>query len=158
DLEELLPAETFTIDKPAHPLVAAHAAWLRAIAAEARGRREPLDLGLLETWSVVGPFDNEGKKGFSEVYPPEKETTWEGARTYRGKERAVGWRAADPVIRRGVVPLDGLLRPDTNVIGYAVAFFQLEGDADVAVRVGSTGAIKVWIDGREVIAHDVYRP
>src|SRR5215467_13291141 len=65
DLEELVPAEQFAIGLPAHPLVAAHAAWLRASDASARGRREPLDLGLIETWSVVGPFDNEGKKGFA---------------------------------------------------------------------------------------------
>src|SRR5207245_11300846 len=77
---------------------------------------------------------------------------------YRGREREVGWRTADAVTRRGLVPLDGLLRPETSAVAYAVSFFELDRAAEVAVRVGSTGAVKVWLDGAEVIAHDVYRP
>src|SRR5438128_1078722 len=72
DLEESLPADSWTIEVPAHPLVAAHAAWLRAALAEKRGRREPLAIGTLDKWWIVGPFDNEGRKGFAEAYPPEK--------------------------------------------------------------------------------------
>jgi cellulose synthase operon protein C len=146
-----------------HPLVAAQAALqlarlydARGAAADARAARGSLHL--LSRVSVVGPF-GEGRAGFSQAFPPEGEAAAPAAgRTYRGKLGDVAWRPADDVVRDGAILLDALLRPETQATAYVVAFARSARAQDVAVRVGSAGPIKVWVNGALALAHDALRP
>ena len=151
DLQDAVPraeweAALAKLEKLAlHPLVRARLELALAEVDDDHGRagdKRRAALGVIDKWRIAGPYDNEGRKGFDAAYPPEK-----GA-------KEVAWREARAV--RGVLSFDAYLRPDTNRVGYAEATLELAGD--VALRVGSTGAIKVWVDGKPVIAHDVYRP
>jgi tetratricopeptide (TPR) repeat protein len=56
------------------------------------------------------------------------------------------------------VALDSCLRPETNVTAYATLAVKAQKAERVAVRVGSSGAVKVWVNGRLALDHDVYRP
>src|SRR5262249_39585939 len=169
DLEESVAIKSFTsalrraTADISQPLVRAHAELLMAGLEQRTGDRRAAaaclgTLGIVDQWWVVGPFDNEGRKGFDTSYPPEEEKTFDASRSYPGKERTVGWRRIGPFVRQGVVALDALVRPDSNVVAYASAWIELTQPADLAVRVGSAGAIKVWVDGANVVARDVYRP
>ena len=57
-----------------------------------------------------------------------------------------------------MVSLDAMLRPDTNVTAYLTTMVHVPKATRAAVRVGSAGAIKVWVDGALALEHDVYRP
>ncbi|HVR02919.1 MAG TPA: hypothetical protein VMT47_12355, partial [Polyangia bacterium] len=145
-----------------HPLVAAQASFhlsrLLDEAGDADGAREArAALGLFSRYAVVGPF-GEGRADYAQTLPPEAEADApERGRSYRGKLGAVGWRAGDDLVRDGALMLDGMLRPDTQATAYVVAFAHSPRDQDVALRLGSPGPVKVWVNGALVHARDVVR-
>ncbi len=153
-------------DAAAHPLARAVAQYLAAQAASWQGNRARATelrarLGIVETWSVIGPFGFEGGDLIGTPYGPEAQGPAApgapAARTIeKGKRGDVAWRPV-PVewLVNGVVPLGGMLRPDTQAAGYGLTYVWSDRAREVAVRVGSTGAVKVWVAGQLVIERKV---
>ena len=145
--------------------VRARAAWLRAITLEREGK--PVDaralrmsLGLVVDWRVIGPFDNDGRGAFAEVLPPEADLAKaiDETHEYAGRGRAVKWRALpESLLVQGMLPIDAALRPADNSAAMLTTFVNSSRAQDVALHLGSTGAIKVWVNGQVVFARDVYR-
>ena len=127
-------------------------------ARRARPTRLRASLGLLSHAFVIGPF-GEGRASLSTTFPPEKEPAPPalGAR-YPGKAHEVGWRLADAAVRDGVFYLDGLLRPADQAVAYVVTFVRSDRDRPAALRLGSPGPVKVWVNGAAVFTNDVVRP
>ena len=168
-LEEVVDARALEsavrggVGKDAHPLVAAHASWLLAQLLDQRGETREAErlrasLGLLSHAFVVGPF-GEGRASLGTTFPPEKEPAPPalGAR-YPGKAHEVGWRLAAAAVRDGVFYLDGLLRPADQAVAYVVTFVRSDRDRPAALRLGSPGPVKVWVNGAAVFTNDVVRP
>src|SRR5262245_46419977 len=151
------------LGKGAHPLVAAQASWLLAHLLEQRGEtREAAtvraSLGLLSHHFVIGPF-GEGRASLNTAFPPELEPAAPDlGKSYPGKAREVTWRVGDAAVRDGVLYLDGLLRPADQAVAYVVTFVRSDRDRAAALRLGSPGPIKVWVNGAAVFKHDVVRP
>ena len=147
----------------AHPLVAAHAGWLLARLHEQRGETREAEalrapLGLLSQVTVIGPF-GQGRASFATVFPPEEERAPpEIGRSYPGKARDVAWRSGEAAVRDGVLYLDGLIRPGQNAVAYVAAAVHSDRDRVAALRLGSAGPLKVWINGASVLERDVVRP
>ena len=147
----------------AHPLVAAQAAFLLAHLCDERGATEEAaslraGLGFLAHPFVIGPF-GEGRASFRTAFPPESERAPpELARSYPGKTHDVGWRAGDAAVREGALYLDGLLRPDDQAVAYVAAFVHSDRARAAALRIGSPGPVKIWVNGALVFAADVVRP
>lgn len=114
------------------------------------------DLGLLSAWWIVGPFDNERGAGFGRALPPEQKIELDAQ--YEGKKRSVRWRQL-PVASPpgGIVDCDELVRPNDQVLCYALTLVRSEREQTVALRLGSDEAVKVFHDGVEVLARDVRR-
>lgn len=148
--------------------VRGRAAWLRSLLLDRAGQvseasKQRAQLGLLTTFWVAGPFDNEGRTGQATAYAPEKQLVGplDTSARFDGKERQVGWRLMPSAFAngtQGMVSLDAMLRPDTNVTAYLTTMVFVPKATRAAVRVGSAGAIKVWVDGVLALARDVYRP
>jgi hypothetical protein len=121
------------------------------------GDRRRAALGFVTAYTVVGPF-GDGRSSFGEGFPPEHD---DGApdptRKYPGKDRDVSWRSAAGVVRQGVLYVDGLLRPDSETAAYANAFVHVDGSSAAALRLGSPGPTKVWVNGLLAHARDVVR-
>ena len=147
----------------AHPLVAAQAALLAAHLLDERGETGEAEalrapLGFVKHAFVIGPF-GEGRSSFATVFPPEREPAPPAFdRSYPGKTHEVGWRVADGAFHEGGLTLDGLLRPDDQAVAYVVAFVHSDRARPAALRLGSAGPIKVWVNGAPVLARDVVRP
>ena len=153
----------------AHPLVAAQAAFLLAHLCDERGASGEAaslrsGLGFLAHPFVIGPF-GEGRASFGTAFPPESEhapqelaRSSRSSRSYPGKAHDVGWRAGDAALREGALYLDGLLRPDDQAVAYVAAFVHSDRARAAALRIGSPGPIKVWVNGALVFAEDVVRP
>ena len=159
----------------AHPLVAAQAAFLLAHLCDERGASEEAarlrnGLGFLGHPLVIGPF-GEGRASFRTAFPPEAEVaspelagssggsrSSRSSRSYPGKSHDVGWRAGEAAVREGALYLDGLLRPDDQAVAYVAAFVHSDRDRPAALRIGSPGPVKVWVNGAPVFSHDVVRP
>jgi len=148
--------------KDTDPLVAAQAAFLLARIEDDRGPqgagdRRRAGLGLLTSFWVVGPF-GDGRASFGEAFGPERDQGRpDPGRRYPGKEREVSWRSGAEVIRQGALYLDGLLRPEAQTAGYAMTFVRSERAAAAALRLGSPGPVKVWINGALAHARDLVR-
>ncbi|HWE27609.1 MAG TPA: hypothetical protein VHB97_06370, partial [Polyangia bacterium] len=145
--------------------VKARAAFVRSLVLDRLGKTsdaeaERAKLGLLTQFWVVGPFDNEGRTGHATVFGPEKQllTPPRADAKFDGKERSVSWRRMPAIATQGMVSLDAMLRPDTNVTAYLTTMVHVPKATRAALRVGSSGAIAAWVNTTRVLSRDVYRP
>ncbi len=121
------------------------------------GRDDPWSadrLGFLTDWQLLGPFDNEQGSGFDTPYPPETAIDLEASVDARGRE--LTWRRM-PQTSSGFLPFSRLFHPSEQVLAYAATTLEVPEDMDVALRLGSDEAIRVFIDGHPVFEHDVRR-
>ena len=100
--------------------------------------RPPVEaaLGVIQSWMVIGPFDNERGTGFARAYPPERAI--DPGASVPGKRRAVRWRTI-PVDHSpyGTVDLNSLMRPNDQCLAYALTYLKVETPTPVALRFGS---------------------
>lgn len=143
-------------------ILGAFARLRRGDVATARTRFE--QLGFVDRWLVVGPFDNEGKAGLDTAHGPELEL---GApivpgRAYTGKERPVRYRPVPREFPHGFLDFGSLLRPEQKVCAYATTFVRskqpLKAPRRISVWVGSGGAFKLFWNGKEVLKSSTYTP
>ncbi len=146
-------------------------AYARMLTAYSRLRRGDLtaaqrgfaDAGYITDWLAVGPFDNEGKGGFSQVFGPEAEALDPivPGRAYSGKERPVRYRPLPPVFHYGWVDFGYLYRPSTHICGYATTFISEKTERQkprkVTLWMGSDGAYRVHFNGQVALEDDSYR-
>lgn len=115
------------------------------------------ELGYITDWYVAGPFDNERGSGFQLPYPPE--LAFDLQADMPGKERTVRWRLSPgrhhPL---GQVHLDSILRPDTQAVAYLATAVHADEPGPVVLRLGTTCAYKLFLDGTELASREVERP
>ncbi len=123
---------------------------------------QPVDLakhyGFVRHWHVIGPFDNDGKKGFNVVYSPETEPGKANdlAAVYEGKLGPVRWLDHTTTDELGHVDLNALLGKHKGVIGYAVAELNSPAERAVEFRMGSGNANKIWLNGELLYKAEIY--
>src|SRR5262249_8526527 len=140
-------------------------AQVEAVAQELSARGEAVDLvahfGFLTHWQVAGVFDNGDGQGFRRAYPPESGVDL--VAKYRGKDgREVVWRSLS-LEKGGIVDLNTLF-PDPqrrspgerDAAAYAYAVVESSEGRPVEVRAASATAMKVYVNGREVLAREQY--
>jgi len=156
------------VDRRLSPPARAYAGWL---AAHARTRRGDVaaaqkligELGFVRPWLVVGPFDNEGKRGLETELGPETELDQAivPGRAYSGKERPVRWRAVPDVFKNGFLDLGSLLRPERKVCGFATTFVHAKAGTKapraISAWIGAAGAFVAYWNGRKVLEDRAYR-
>ncbi len=120
--------------------------------------------GFLMDWYVIGPFDAKGKKGFTTVYPPEKNVDLQGE--YPGQSGKVKWKhyqvqESSPKVRSRHVALVNLR--ESKALGDAddaVAFAYTEIRVPEARKVEFRGAADdnfiVWVNGERVFGFEEY--
>jgi tetratricopeptide (TPR) repeat protein len=104
----------------------------------------------IRMWSIIGPFENEGRGGLMTAYPPEKDG-YEPKAVYRGKEHDVTWRA----LPRGHAPygfvdLAGAIYPRSDVAVYAASVLRSPKVQAALFHLGASGASRVWLNGKLV--------
>lgn len=157
-----LPALRPAAGPDAPPRVAFLLAWLHGVALRNVGRcdeaREIFDgLGYVNDVLVLGPFDNERGGGLHVPQPVETAIDLEAA--VRGKERDVRWRA-NPCVEHPLkrLLLHEMLRPRTQALAYVATTVFAEQPRTVVLRLGGSGAFKLFLNGVEVAARNVERP
>jgi len=131
----------------------AGAAWRLGLADDAWRLWDAL--GIVRSWWICGSFDNERGRGFSQAFGPEKDPRL--AARYPGKEREVSWRALPAQPPAGYVDLDALLRPNDEVLAYAMAYLDAREEVDAALRAASDEGLRIWLNGAEVLSRNVER-
>ena len=135
---------------------------VRALAAEMRAELS-LSLGQLprasalldevapvRAFSVIGPFENEGRAGLLAKYPPENDG-YDPKAVYHGKEHDVAWRELPKgAAQYGFVDLSGAIYPRSDVAVYAATVLRAAKARPAIFHLGASGASKVWLNGKLV--------
>ena len=124
---------------------------VEAIATWLTEHGEPTDvaeaLGFVRRWRVSGEYDNAGGVGFAQAYPPEES----GA-----VPAAADWKPVVSSHKYGEIDLNAAVATKKGVLAYAVAEVEMPAAGPAEVRIGSPCAVVVWVNGRQVMAHEIY--
>lgn len=106
-------------------------------------------------WYYIGPFENHEKKGFAAEYPPEKEIDL--GKSYPGKgNKPVGWKEL-PNFRLGQLYDIKQAINQNDAVVYLFHEFRATQACSLEVGLGSDDTLSVWLNGRQLLAKDVYR-
>jgi hypothetical protein len=130
-----------------------------AIAKELKGLGDEFDLaahfGFVRNWTVLSTFDNTEEKGFAAVYEPEKKLDWNTLPTGKDK-KPTEWKKLTSTDPYGKIDLAKGIGKHKSAIAYAVTIVKADSETKVDLRANSLNALKVWLNGKEVIAHEEY--
>jgi len=110
--------------------------------------------GFITSWKLIGPFDNVDKKGFPVAYPPESEI--DPTKSYDGKKDKVKWFDHSTTDKYGMVNLNEAVGKNMGAVAYAFAEFDSPTERVVDLRLGCICAAKLWLNGEELMEHEVY--
>jgi len=120
--------------------------------------KEPVDVarhfGFLQTWQLIGPFDNREMKGYAVAYPPEEKLEFNAE--LAGKQGAVKWTSHTTDDPYGMVDLNKAMTRHKGAIAYAATTFDSAAERPVELRFGSMNACKVWLNGKLLLEREVY--
>jgi hypothetical protein len=111
-------------------------------------------LGLIDRWRVIGPFDHRNGIGFDAVYPPETELDL--GKKYAGTQGEAAWVELQSDQRHAIVDLNKLVAPHKGAVMYAYAKFESEREQPVEIRLGTPNGWKLWVNGELLFAHEEY--
>ncbi|MEC8474436.1 MAG: hypothetical protein VXZ38_07300 [Planctomycetota bacterium] len=115
---------------------------------------------LILNWKSIAPFDNEGGFGYAAVYAPEKQFTGAGqidlSQKHDGKAGEIIWQDVAGSNDEGLVNLADVYNKEKGAVAYLFAEFDSPEQQDAQARLGCINANKVWVNGEEVMATEVY--
>src|SRR5262249_10531091 len=97
-------------------------------------------LGFIDTWMIVGAFDNDQGKGFSAEYPPEQSGDDHGE--YTGARMPVRFRPMKVNPLDGALPLGDAISPAESAVAYAETYVWADRPEDVELRLTTTDAVR----------------
>lgn len=114
----------------------------------------PTHFGFVMNWKVIAPFSNAERKGFDEVFPPEKELSFSA--TYPGKGKDAKWVDFTSTDEYGKIDLNKPFGMEKEVVGYAASEFISKEARPAEIRIGCKNGWKVWLNGKLLFARDEY--
>ncbi|MDH5493983.1 MAG: hypothetical protein OEY14_18680, partial [Myxococcales bacterium] len=116
-------------------------------------------LGYLRDFLVVGPFDNEGKRGMARTLPAEAAAAgpFDREARYPGRLRPVGWRTLPSSDLEPGVRLDSSLRPSEEVCALLATTIEVDRARPITLWVGNGGAFRLFFNGEAVLEDEAYR-
>lgn len=129
------------------------------LARELEAYGEKIDLtdhfGFQKRWWVVSTFDNTDGKGFATVFPPERKL--DRSATAPGKKgEATTWKLIDSKEQFGTIDLNKQVGKIKNAVAYAVTEVECDTERPAHIRAASITAIKIFVNGKEVLARESY--
>jgi hypothetical protein len=101
-------------------------------------------------WMLIGPFDNISASGFDKIYPPEE--TFDTTKVYSGKnDIAIKWLNIPDLRYDKWVDLRRYY-PDDDAFFYGNTFIYSPEKQTVELRVGTSGALKVFLNDELMVA------
>jgi hypothetical protein len=131
---------------------------IKSVAKKLRDLGKTVDLpkhfGFLMKWQLIAPFTNVERKGFDEVFPPEKEINLTA--TYPGKGGDAKWVEFTSTDDYGMIDFNKPFTMLKEVTGYAYTEFNSAEERVAEIRIGCKNGWKVWLNGELVFARDEY--
>ncbi len=119
---------------------------------------EEIDLqyhyGFLNSWNLIGPFNNKDGIGFAKVYPPEKEVN--ASASYEGQLGEVTWQKYETDDSYGVLDIAKQVGPHKGAVEYAYTEFYSDKKQPVEFRLATPNAWKLWVNGKLLFEREEY--
>ena len=115
----------------------------------------PASRKFITEWNLIGPFDAPDMDSLYTAYPPEKVIALD--KRYPGKgNQEVAWRKiqAEP---SGYVRLTELIKPNEQVVVYALGHVFSPGPVETYILLGSDDAVRIWLNDELVHSNPAYR-
>jgi serine/threonine protein kinase len=107
------------------------------------------------TWYYLGPFDNTDNQGFARVYPPEQDIDLR--KSYAGKGgQPVTWKPLPNFTPGRVCDLKLFPQTDFSCV-YLYHLIECRQPVDLPLSLGSDDTLTVWLNQKELLAHNVTR-
>jgi len=106
-------------------------------------------LDYIDTWMLIGAFDNDQGRGFFAEHPPERAIDLDAE--HRGLLRPVRWREATLFDRSGLVRVGDHVSPDAWAVAYLLTHVHSDAPRDVQLRLTSPSGVRVWLNGVRVV-------
>lgn len=115
-------------------------------------------LGFLNSWNLVGNFDNQDEVGFDVAYGPEKDLeNFDLENVYDDATQAdAAWKPHNTVDPTGLVDLNKVVGKTKGVIVYAHTSYDSDVEQQVDIRIGCINAHKIWVNGELVMSNEIY--
>ncbi len=123
-------------------------AWARV--EQVRNFDSGATLGMLQDWSLIGPFDNERGGGMRTALAPE--STPGQDQLHDGRVREVGWRPLPASnYPDGRLPLGALLEPDRQSAMLLRTWVRADSPIDAILMLGIQGELRAWANGAPIL-------
>ena len=103
-------------------------------------------MGFLNRWYLLGPFDAPEFSGFEQAFPPE--TKVDLSATYAGQDGTIGWKAYQATDRLGQTNLVQVIGPVKEAVGYAYTEVYSPSSQKAELRCGADDNMTVWINDK----------
>lgn len=111
--------------------------------------------GFIRDWMLVAPFDSTGGVGHTRAYEPEKKVDL--TVVYKGKcDAEARWKEHRSIDPYGIVDLNKALAKHKGAVAYAYTSLDSPAARTVDIRLGTTNAVKVFLNGEQVFAFEEY--
>lgn len=111
--------------------------------------------GFITHWWLLGTFPNDANAMFRKAYFPEEKVNLAAENRVDGA--VLNWRYYLTPDISGAVNLFNVFKNKDNVGAYAYTEVTVEQAQDALFKIGSDDSIVVWLNGRQVHAHEVRR-
>jgi hypothetical protein len=119
-----------------------------------KGKADQTPALRLGPWYYIGPFANDGGRGFGTAYPPEKEIDLKKKYPGKGGEQAA-WREGK--FRDGAVNNLALFKHNTDAVVYLHREIECAAPTQLPVSLGSDDTLTVWLNGELLVSQNVNR-
>jgi hypothetical protein len=119
----------------------------------------------INSWWIVGPFENPRKQALDKVFPPEREVDFDAG--YRGKDgKEIHWKQLQRKLGPGadlrgefVVNFQKVFDGQyEDVVAYALTHIEAPQDMAAVLAIGSDDRVAAWLNSTEVHRTKVPRP
>lgn len=115
-------------------------------------------MGFLNTWHLVGSFDNKDMAGFDVAFGPEEAIGMiDLGAIYKDQNgEDVTWKQVTTDHSTGNVDLNSFIGKIKGATVYALGTFKGVDDGEAEIRIGTANATKIWLNGELVMENEIY--
>ncbi|MDY6969033.1 MAG: DUF3857 domain-containing protein [Spirochaetota bacterium] len=107
-------------------------------------------LGFLDSFKIIGPFNNRGAQEFNTIYPPEKK--YIGSGRYNGKFYKVRWFDIN-IDLTGKIDFSDIFTDIDDSLFYLYKEIVFPKSRQCVITVGKTGYTDIWLDNKLIFSN-----
>lgn len=111
--------------------------------------------GFITDWTIVGPFDSTGAKGYDTLFPPEQKVDLSAAYTGKGGKK-LQWQKHTTKAKMGLVDFNVAIGDLHGVCAFAYTVVNSKKERPVEVRVASNNAVQIFLNGQKIFGRNEY--